>query len=67
MESGWCSSGKMIGVVEPRRVAATSLASRVATEVGCLLGSTVGFAIRFNDYTSTDTRIKVWNKKSYQF
>ncbi|BES89156.1 ATP-dependent RNA helicase [Nesidiocoris tenuis] len=59
LEAGWCEDGKMIGVTEPRRVAAVSLASRVAEEKGSLLGDTVGFTIRFDDCTDKETtRIK---------
>lgn len=44
---------------QPRRVAATSLATRVAAEVGCQLGSTVGYTIRFDDKSNqSTTRLK---------
>lgn len=39
-------------------MAATSLATRVSAEQGSSLGSTVGYAVRFDERTSTDTRIK---------
>ncbi|XP_044016696.1 probable ATP-dependent RNA helicase DHX35 isoform X2 [Aphidius gifuensis] len=48
----------MIGITEPRRVAATSLANRVADERGCVLGTEVGYSIRFDDSTDSSTRIK---------
>lgn len=38
---GWCSEGKSIAVTQPRRVAATSVAARVAEELGCKLGQEV--------------------------
>ncbi|KAK6588144.1 hypothetical protein RS030_7956, partial [Cryptosporidium xiaoi] len=57
-EEGFCDKGGIIGCTQPRRVAATSIARRVAQEVGCTLGSTVGFAIRFEDITSPETKIK---------
>ncbi|KAJ3998049.1 hypothetical protein F5050DRAFT_1747378 [Lentinula boryana] len=38
MEAGWASEGNVIACTQPRRVAATSVAGRVATEVGSLLG-----------------------------
>ena len=41
-----------------RRIAATSVATRVAAEFRCTLGSTVGYAIRFKKVTSTETCIK---------
>lgn len=47
-----------IGCTQPRRVAATSVATRVAQEVGCKLGSEVGYNIRFEDVTSPATAIK---------
>lgn len=57
-EEGFCEDGGIIGCTQPRRVAATSIARRVAQEMGCTLGSTVGFAIRFEDITSPETKIK---------
>jgi hypothetical protein len=43
---------------QPRRVAAMSVAKRVAEEYGCRLGEEVGYSIRFEDMTSPDTVIK---------
>lgn len=52
-------SSQMIGITQPRRVAATSLAKRVAVEMGVKeLGAEVGYSIRFDDRTSNKTRIK---------
>ncbi|PHJ23184.1 helicase associated domain [Cystoisospora suis] len=48
----------LIGCTQPRRVAAVSVAKRVAEEVGTDLGQEVGYAIRFEDCTSSRTRIK---------
>lgn len=56
MKSG--DSEKMIGCTQPRRVAAVSVAERVAKEMGCKVGLTVGYTIRFEDITSENTRIK---------
>lgn len=56
-EAGYASKGK-IGCTQPRRVAATSVARRVAEEVGCVLGEYVGYSIRFEDLTSPETKIK---------
>ncbi|KAF9420204.1 DEAH-box RNA helicase prp16, partial [Entomortierella beljakovae] len=56
-EDGYSTFG-MIGCTQPRRVAAMSVARRVAEEVGCKLGSKVGYAIRFEDVTSPETVIK---------
>ncbi|CAM9912006.1 unnamed protein product, partial [Phaeothamnion confervicola] len=56
-EMGFTSSG-IIGCTQPRRVAAMSVAKRVAEEFGCELGQEVGYTIRFEDCTSPDTVIK---------
>jgi ATP-dependent RNA helicase DHX8/PRP22 len=48
----------MIGCTQPRRVAAISVAKRVAEEFGCTLGEEVGYSIRFEDVTSQATIIK---------
>ncbi|KAI0161394.1 P-loop containing nucleoside triphosphate hydrolase protein [Xylariaceae sp. FL1272] len=56
--AGWCSDGKVIAITQPRRVAATTVAIRVAEEYGCELGKEVGYSIRFEDTTSAATRIK---------
>ncbi|KAH8599318.1 P-loop containing nucleoside triphosphate hydrolase protein [Bisporella sp. PMI_857] len=57
-KAGWCSDGKVIAVTQPRRVAATTVAKRVAQEMGCNVGEAVGYSIRFEDLTSAATRIK---------
>lgn len=54
---GYTKSG-IVGVTQPRRVAAVSVARRVAQELGVRLGEEVGYAIRFEDRTSEKTRIK---------
>ncbi|KAG8908894.1 DEAH-box ATP-dependent RNA helicase prp22 [Tulasnella sp. 408] len=56
-EEGFADHGK-IGCTQPRRVAAMSVAKRVAEEVGCRLGQEVGYTIRFEDCTTPETRIK---------
>ncbi|KAH9849518.1 P-loop containing nucleoside triphosphate hydrolase protein [Lenzites betulinus] len=57
LEAGLAGSG-MIAVTQPRKVAATSLASRVAAEQGTSVGSLVGYSVRFDEASSSDTRIK---------
>ena len=57
-EAGFCSDGKIIGITQPRRVAAVSVAKRVAEECGVQLGQKVGYSIRFDDVSSTSTKIK---------
>src|ERR1043165_8909917 len=46
-----------IDVLQPRRVAARTVAARVAWERKCQLGGAVGYQIRFDDQTSLGTRI----------
>ncbi|KAK5699807.1 Salivary acidic proline-rich phosphoprotein 1/2 [Elasticomyces elasticus] len=62
LDQPWCRS-KKIAVTQPRRVAAISLARRVAEEMGTPLGSSspaskVGYSVRFDESTSPSTRIK---------
>lgn len=56
-EDGWSQYG-LIGCTQPRRVAAMSVAKRVAEEMGVELGNEVGYAIRFEDLTNEKTVIK---------
>ena len=56
-EAGYTAKGK-IGCTQPRRVAAMSVAKRVSEEFGCRLGQEVGYTIRFEDCTSSETVIK---------
>ncbi|XP_001624631.2 ATP-dependent RNA helicase DHX33 [Nematostella vectensis] len=48
----------VIACAQPRRVAAISIAQRVSREMGVQLGEEVGYTVRFEDVTSTKTRIK---------
>jgi HrpA-like RNA helicase len=57
LESGLARNG-MIAVTQPRKVAATSLAHRVATEQNGSVGDLVGYAVRFDEKSSHRTRIK---------
>lgn len=57
-EEGYAKNGMKIGCTQPRRVAAMSVAARVAEEVGCKVGKQVGYTIRFEDKTSDDTAIQ---------
>lgn len=56
-EGGFANKG-VIGCTQPRRVAAVSVAKRVAEEVGCQLGKEVGYTIRFEDCSGPETKIK---------
>ncbi len=64
LESGWAtdqsqSVGSVVAVTQPRRIAATTLASRVAEETATVLGDRVGYSIRFDDcVTPGRTRLK---------
>ncbi|XP_073930859.1 probable ATP-dependent RNA helicase DHX35 isoform X3 [Castor canadensis] len=58
-EAGWTAEGRVVGVTQPRRVAAVTVAGRVAEERGAVLGHEVGYCIRFDDCTDAlATRIK---------
>lgn len=50
--------GGRIGCTQPRRIAAASVAKRVAEELHVPLGDFVGYQVRFEDRTSRETRIK---------
>eukprot|EP00053_Salpingoeca_punica_P018955 m.188740 g.188740 ORF g.188740 m.188740 type:complete len:700 (-) comp17538_c1_seq9:4467-6566(-) len=57
----WCvdvRAGRMVACTQPRRVAAMSVAKRVAEEMGVQLGKEVGYTIRFEDCTGPETKIK---------
>uniref|UniRef100_A0A1A8MXX5 RNA helicase n=3 Tax=Nothobranchius pienaari TaxID=704102 RepID=A0A1A8MXX5_9TELE len=56
-EAGFSRNGK-IGVTQPRRVAAITVAQRVAQEMDCTLGKEVGYQVRFDDCTCQDTVVK---------
>ena len=47
LRAGYAAHGKIIGVTQPRRVAAVTVASRVAKEQGGTVGKKVGYSIRF--------------------
>ena len=51
--------GGMIGHTQPRRIAARSIAARIADELGTTVGQKVGFKIRFADATGPETLVKV--------
>ncbi|KAH3830761.1 hypothetical protein DPMN_104013 [Dreissena polymorpha] len=58
VREGFCKDGMKVGCTQPRRVAAMSVAARVAEEMGFKLGNEVGYSIRFEDCTSERTVIK---------
>ncbi|KAM8853426.1 putative ATP-dependent RNA helicase DHX40 [Synchiropus picturatus] len=55
--AGFCKDGK-IGITQPRRVAAITVAQRVAQEMDFTLGREVGYQVRFDDCTTQDTAVK---------
>ncbi|KAL2039777.1 hypothetical protein N7G274_007636 [Stereocaulon virgatum] len=57
-EAGYTKDGMKVGCTQPRRVAAMSVAARVADEMGVKVGNEVGYSIRFEDATSDKTILK---------
>ena len=51
--------GKLIGHTQPRRIAASSVAKRIAEELKTPLGDVVGFKVRFQDRLSKDASVKL--------
>ncbi|MFH8986015.1 ATP-dependent RNA helicase HrpA [Streptomyces varsoviensis] len=49
----------LIGHTQPRRIAARTVAERVAEELGTPLGETVGWKVRFTDQVGADTLVKL--------
>ena len=58
MELNLGSNGRKIACTQPRRVAATTVAERVAKELKTEIGNIVGYQHRFDKKLSDDTRIK---------
>ncbi len=58
LEEQWLN-GKKILMLEPRRLAAKTIANRMADLLGEKVGQTVGYKIRFENKTSADTQIEV--------
>ena len=58
VEVGYATPGKScVGCTQPRRVAATSIAQRVADEMDVTLGKTVGYTIRFEDISDPNETV----------
>ena len=51
--------GKWIGHTQPRRIAASSVAKRIAEELKTPLGEVVGYKVRFQDRLSKDASVKL--------
>ena len=58
LELGRGAAG-MIGHTQPRRIAAQSLAQRIAAETGTTVGNEVGYQVRFTDRTGPGTLVKL--------
>ena len=56
---GSMNGGKLIGHTQPRRIAATATAKRIAQELGTPIGVDVGYQVRFADKTSPSGSIKL--------
>ena len=57
-EAGYTQTG-MIGVTQPRRIAALSVSEFIANQLKVPLGDLVGYKMRFEDHTSPETKIKI--------
>ena len=51
--------GQLIGHTQPRRIAASSVAKRIAEELNTPLGDVVGYKVRFQDRLSRDASVKL--------
>ena len=51
--------GGLIGHTQPRRIAARTVASRIAEELNSPLGEAVGYQVRFSDHSNDNTHIKL--------
>jgi ATP-dependent helicase HrpA len=56
---GTAGSGKLIGHTQPRRIAATSVAKRIAQELNTALGEVVGYKVRFQDRLQRGASVKL--------
>ena len=56
---GRANSGRLIGHTQPRRIAASSVAKRIAQELNTPLGEVVGFKVRFQDRLTAGASVKV--------
>jgi len=57
-EAGYSKKG-MIGVTQPRRIAAVSVSEYIARQMGSPIPGTVGYKMRFEDQTDSSTAIKI--------
>ena len=59
LELGRGVKGRLIGHTQPRRIAARSVAERIASELRTELGDLVGYQVRFTQQTSRAGRVKL--------
>ena len=57
-EAGYSKKG-IIGVTQPRRIAAVSVSEFIARQMGAKLPGIIGYKMRFEDRTNADTKIKI--------
>jgi HrpA-like RNA helicase len=57
-DAGYGGNG-IIGVTQPRRIAAVSVSEFIARQLGCSIPGAVGYKMRFEDKTDPHTRIKI--------
>ena len=57
-EAGYSGAG-IIGVTQPRRIAAISVCDYIAKQLGTTVPGIVGYKMRFNDMTSSETVVKI--------
>ena len=60
-EAGY-SAKRMIGVTQPRRIAALSVSEFIARQLEVPLGTLIGYKMRFEDRTVFSTKIKIMTK-----
>ncbi|MBW3080591.1 DUF3418 domain-containing protein [Bifidobacterium saguinibicoloris] len=59
LEIGRGTHGRQIVHTQPRRIAARTVAERIASEMGVRLGDEIGYQVRFTDESSPNTRLRV--------
>lgn len=59
LELGRGGRGKQIVHTQPRRLAARTVAERIASEMGVKLGEEIGYQVRFNDESSSKTKLRI--------
>lgn len=57
-EAGYSDTG-MIGITQPRRIAAVSVCEYISKQLGSPIPGTAGYSIRFDDKTKEETKIKI--------